>query len=158
MFYVIIRFSTAFGAPFLHQLMMLHFTTPGRRQSKTLPTIDKCGSKIDRNNVFDCHLSLVWQQMAIENSVSNDFWSTFLDSIAVFDCRLPGVFTIQVEIATGFTVWQGWCSYQIQIDYLCSLWSYQFSWSSFFDICSLFLPPPPFTPKQQQQLMAPICV
>ena len=29
--------------------------------------------------------------MAIENSVSNDFLSTFIDSIDVFDCRLPGV-------------------------------------------------------------------
>ena len=26
--------------------------------------------------------------MAIKNSVSNDFGSTFLDSIGVFDCRL----------------------------------------------------------------------
>ena len=30
-------------------------------------------------------------QMAIENSVSNDFSSTFVDSINFFDCRLPGV-------------------------------------------------------------------
>ena len=29
--------------------------------------------------------------MAIENSVSNHFLSTFVDSIDVFDCRLPGV-------------------------------------------------------------------
>ena len=29
--------------------------------------------------------------MTIENSVSNDFLSTFVDSINVFDCRLPGV-------------------------------------------------------------------
>ena len=29
--------------------------------------------------------------MTIENSVSNDFLSTFVDSIGVFDCRLPGV-------------------------------------------------------------------
>ena len=29
--------------------------------------------------------------MAIENSVSNYFWSTFVDSINVFDCRLSGV-------------------------------------------------------------------
>ena len=47
--------------------------TLGRRQSKMLSTIDERGSKIDRNSVFDCHLSPVWQQMAIENSVSNDF-------------------------------------------------------------------------------------
>ena len=60
--------------------------TPGRRQSKTLFTIDKGGSKIGRNSVFDCHLSPVGRQMTIENSVSNDFLSTDL-----FDCCLPGV-------------------------------------------------------------------
>ena len=31
--------------------------------------------------------------MAIENSVSTDFLSTFVDSIDVFDCSLPGVIT-----------------------------------------------------------------
>ena len=41
--------------------------TPGRRQSKTLFTIDKGGSKIDRNSVFNCHLSPVGQQKKIEN-------------------------------------------------------------------------------------------
>ena len=47
--------------------------TPGRRQSKTLLTIDQRGSKIvARNSVFDCHLSPVRRQMAVENSVSND--------------------------------------------------------------------------------------
>ena len=30
--------------------------------------------------------------MAIKNTVSIDFLSTFLDSIGVFDCGLPGVF------------------------------------------------------------------
>ena len=54
-------------------------------------TIDEYRSKIARNSVFDCHLSPVGRQMAIENSVSNDFWSTCIDSIDVFDCRLPGV-------------------------------------------------------------------
>ena len=38
-----------------------------------LSTIDERGSKIDRNSIFDCHLSPVWQQMVVENSVSNDF-------------------------------------------------------------------------------------
>ena len=54
-------------------LVLDTFITPGRRQSKTLFTIDKPGSKIDRNSVFDCHLSPVRRQMTIENSVSNDF-------------------------------------------------------------------------------------
>ena len=46
---------------------------PGRRQSKTLSTIDERGSKNDRNSGFDSHLSPVWRQMAIENTVSIDF-------------------------------------------------------------------------------------
>ena len=65
-----------------------HVTTPGRRQSKMLLTIDERGSKIARNSVFDCHLSPVGRQMAIEKSVSNDFIYVF-DSINVLDCRLP---------------------------------------------------------------------
>ena len=32
-------------------------STPGRRQSKTVLTIDERGSNIARNSVFDCHLS-----------------------------------------------------------------------------------------------------
>ena len=46
--------------------------TPDRQQLKTLLTIDD------------------WGQMAIKNSVSNDFLSTSLDSINVLDCRLSG--------------------------------------------------------------------
>ena len=42
-------------------------------QSKTLLTINERGSKIARNSVFDCHLSPAGRQMAIKNSVSNDF-------------------------------------------------------------------------------------
>ena len=38
-----------------------------------LITIDEHESKMARNSVFDYHLSPVGQQMAIENSVSNDF-------------------------------------------------------------------------------------
>ena len=61
----------------------LFIFTLGRRQSKTLLTIDERGSNIARNGVFDCHLSPVWRQMAIKNSVSNGFLSTFVDSINV---------------------------------------------------------------------------
>ena len=53
--------------------------TPGRRQSKTLSIIDERGSKIDRNSVFASHLSPVWRQIAIENTISIGFLSTFLD-------------------------------------------------------------------------------
>ena len=63
----------------------MHLITEDRRQSKTLLTIDERGLKIARNSVFDCHLS------PVENSVSNDFCSTFVDSISVFDFHLSGV-------------------------------------------------------------------
>ena len=60
--------------------------TPDRRQSKTLLTIDEHGSKIAINSVLDCHLSPVGRQMAIENSVSNDF---YLRSSIILTFRLP---------------------------------------------------------------------
>ena len=66
-------------------------STPERLQSKMHLTIDKYVSKIASNSVFDCHLSPDWRQMAIENSLSNDFLSMFVYSINIFDCRLSGV-------------------------------------------------------------------
>ena len=64
-------------------LLLKYFITLDRRQSKTLLTTDESRSKIARNSVFYCHLSPIWRQMAIENSVSKDFLSTFMDSINV---------------------------------------------------------------------------
>ena len=61
--------------------------TPDRRQSKMLLTIDECGSKIARNSVFDRHMS---RQMAIKNSFSSFYLSTFLNNINDFDCHLSG--------------------------------------------------------------------
>ena len=55
-------------------------------------TIEERRSKIDRNSVFDCHLSPHWRQMAIKNTIFISFFdprSSIVDSI--FDCRLPGV-------------------------------------------------------------------
>ena len=77
--------------------------TPGRRQSKTLLTIDERGSKLARNSVFDCYLTPDWRQMAIKNSVKR-FLSTFVDSISVFDCRLTGVYmmgAVTVQCSVG---------------------------------------------------------
>ena len=45
----------------------------GKAAIEMLLTIDERGSKIARNSVFDCHLSPVGRQKAIENSVSKDF-------------------------------------------------------------------------------------
>ena len=85
---------------------MVPSTTPDRWQSKTLLTIDERGSKFARNSVFDCHLSPVRRQMAIKNSVSNDFLFTFVDSINVFDCRLSGVSTlVKVSVALQQRWW-----------------------------------------------------
>ena len=60
---------------------------------------------IARNSIFDSHFSPVGRKMAIENSVSNDFYlvvrflSTFVNNINVFDCRLSGV-------VKAFTYWR----------------------------------------------------
>ena len=40
--------------------------------------------------------------MAIESSVSNDFLSTFVDSINIFDCRLSSVITKHGKHETNF--------------------------------------------------------
>ena len=68
-------------------------TTPDRRQSKTvILTIDERRSK-SLETVFDCHLWPDWRQMTIENTVSSDFRSAFVDCKSVFDCRLSGLAT-----------------------------------------------------------------
>ena len=56
-----------------HFLSTCTIYTSDRRQSKTFLTISERGSKVARNNVFDCRLSPVGRQMAIENSFSTDF-------------------------------------------------------------------------------------
>ena len=60
------------------------------RQSKTLILSTNIDKKV-RNRVFYCHLSPDWRQMAIENSVSNDFSQRKLIGKSVFDCRLSDV-------------------------------------------------------------------
>ena len=62
--------------------------TPGRRQSKTPILSRNVDQKsLETEFVFDCHLSPHWQQMAIENTVSIDFWSAYVDCWQHF--RLP---------------------------------------------------------------------
>ena len=72
---------------------------PWHAAIETLSTIDECGSK-SLETVLDCHLSPVLRQMAIENSVSNDFSSAFLETIGIFVCRLTGVST-----CVSFSYW-----------------------------------------------------
>ena len=74
----------------------------GMLRSKSLSTIDECGSK-SLETVLDCHLSPVLRQMAIENSVSNDFSSAFLETIGIFACRLTGVSTCVSFLIGWFT-------------------------------------------------------
>ena len=81
-------------------VLLVSVHTSGRRQSKTHLSIDERGSKISIYIDFDCHLSPVRRQMAIENSVYNDCRSIFVAGINVFDCRLPGV--VQVESFCAF--------------------------------------------------------
>ena len=69
-------------------------------QSKTLSTIDERGSELATTSVFNCQLSPIGRLMTIESSVSNYFWSTFVDNIDVFDCRLSGVNSFYEHDAT----------------------------------------------------------
>ena len=67
--------------------MVAHRVGGNRKRYQQSPNADQKSIL----TVFDCHLSPDWRQMAIKNSVSNIFLSTLLDSIAVFNCCLPGV-------------------------------------------------------------------
>ena len=59
---------------------------PGYLAIKKINTINKHRSKIVRNRVFDYHLS---PDLAIENTVSSDFLSVFIDCQERF--RLPPI-------------------------------------------------------------------
>ena len=73
------------------QAKNLHFNPiKDRRQSKTLLSIGKRGSKNSRNSVFGYHLSPVTNGNR-KQCVNFFLSSTFLDGINVFDCRLSGV-------------------------------------------------------------------
>ena len=71
------------------------------RQSKTLLTIDECGSEVASTSVYDCQWSPVGRLMAIERTVSNCFWSTFVDNIDVFDCHQSGVNSLYASLCYG---------------------------------------------------------
>ena len=59
---------------------------------------------LETDSVFDCHLSPDWRQMAIKNTVSSDFWSTFVGIFNVFDCRLSGVIKLLQYNSPYFSV------------------------------------------------------
>ena len=59
----------------------------------------KADQKLLETAFFDCHLLPISQQLAIENFVSNDFLSTFIDSINVFDCHLSSVILVLILTA-----------------------------------------------------------
>ena len=88
--------------------------TPGRRQSKTLLTIDERGSKIARNSVFDCPLSPVRRQMAFEISVSSycDLRSSIVLTfsivvypVCIYDCVLSWTYSLVYFAADSFIVY-----------------------------------------------------
>ena len=66
-------------------IFQLFILTPGRRQSKTLSTIDERGSKIDRNSVFDCHLS-----------PTGDKWQSKTLFLLIFDLRSSKVLAFTI--------------------------------------------------------------
>ena len=74
---------------------------PDMRQLKTLLTIDEGGSEIASTSVFDCQWSPVRRLMAIGKSVSNYFWSRFVDNIDVFDCHQSGLNSLYASLYNG---------------------------------------------------------
>ena len=70
---------------------MLFSNHTGLVAIENVNTIDERSLKIDRNSVFDCHLSPDWRQMANKNAVSSDFDPRSSSVKSGFDCRLPGV-------------------------------------------------------------------
>ena len=58
----------------LHLKINFFTLTLGRWQSKTLITIDKRGSKISGNSVFDCHLSPVGDKWQLKTLFLNIFY------------------------------------------------------------------------------------
>ena len=74
---------------------------PDMPKSKTLLTIDEPGSEIATASVFDCQRSPVGRLIAIEKSVSNYFWSTFVDNIDVFDCHQSSVNSLCASLCYG---------------------------------------------------------
>ena len=76
------------------------FTTLERRQSKTLMLSTSVDQK-SSETAFGCHLSPDWRQMAIENTVANDFYPRLSIVKRVFDYRLSGVLTLRAVISSG---------------------------------------------------------
>ena len=74
--------------------------------------INEGRSNIIGNRVFFCHLSLDWRQMAIENTVSSDFYPRSAIFKSVFDCCLSGVIYAYGHYLTldGLVSSDGWVS------------------------------------------------
>ena len=72
-FYLIVSFPDLCILLYFYGVVcILTIITPGRRQSKTLLTIDERGSKIARNSIFDCHLSPIgdkWQSKTLFRTI-----------------------------------------------------------------------------------------
>ena len=69
--------------------LIYSISTPGRRQTLILST------NVVRNRVFDCHLSPDWRQMAIEKTVSSDFFYPRSSIVKnVFDCHISSVISL----------------------------------------------------------------
>ena len=78
-----------------------------------LSTIEERRSKIDRNSVFDCHLSPVWRQMAIKFSVFNNFYLHSLIvlafSIAAYPVCIHGINESLFHQGCAFVALVGHC-------------------------------------------------
>ena len=82
-------------------LKEIWFHTGYAANENSWQTIDERGSEIPTTSVFDCQLSPGGRLMAINNYVSNYFWSTFVDNFDIFDCRLSGVYWLYASWCYG---------------------------------------------------------
>ena len=92
-------FCYVFSRPILNKTLQM-------AANKNVNTIDERGSRIARNRALDCHLSPDWRQMAIQNTVSSDLRSAFIDCSERF--RLSpvrydkGAYFMLIEIVWSF--------------------------------------------------------
>ena len=70
------------------------------RQLKTFLTIYERGSESATTSVFDCQCSPVGRLMAIEKSVSNYFWSTFVDHMTFSIATNPVLILCKLHYVT----------------------------------------------------------
>ena len=82
-------------APYIHKSRTLFFITPGRWQSKTLIL----STNADQKSIKQGFLLSFVARLAIVNTVSCDYYPRSSIVKSVFNCRLPGMFNLNIARA-----------------------------------------------------------